>query len=133
MKELISKLFYLVFSSQRAAAMGEVRFGRRPLPGGSHPAAFVSPFSLLPAAMQISNALCREDHRRSSGGSASTLYRSRGASGRPARRNTPVGDRAFSARTEPLLTERQKQEIREAFDVFDEKHSGRIEVQELKV
>ncbi|EES98599.1 Centrin/ calcium-binding family protein [Giardia duodenalis assemblage B] len=35
--------------------------------------------------------------------------------------------------TEPDLTEEQKHEIREAFDLFDSDGSGRIDVKELKV
>ena len=32
-----------------------------------------------------------------------------------------------------FLTERQKQTIREAFDLFDEDHSGSIDIKQLKV
>lgn len=41
------------------------------------------------------------------------------------RRKGLVGDQ--------FLTERQKQSIREAFDLFDEDHSGSIDIKQLKV
>jgi len=48
------------------------------------------------------------------------------------RKNVTAGGKRKGS-TRPELTEEQKQEIREAFDLFDADGSGTIDVKELKV
>ena len=48
-------------------------------------------------------------------------------------RTAPASGRAKTKGGKPELTEEQKQEIREAFDLFDTDGSGTIDAKELKV
>jgi centrin-1 len=60
------------------------------------------------------------------------IKQSLAASGVP-RKPTSGGQKKKSNGPRPELTEEQKQEIREAFDLFDADGSGTIDVKELKV